>query len=236
MLTQWLTHFSLDRATPLANDNPLKPVIGVSACLLGRPVRYNGETKSFPELTERLLQHVQMQEFCPEVGIGLPVPRPPIQAVAYDDGIRIVGVEQPEDDFTVALTGYANSVANTYTNTNTLHGFVLKARSPSCAVDSAPLMDKRGEQIGVTSGQFSHTLQQRFPCMPICDESALPNNEAIDAFLLCVYLYQHWHTALSLVQTYQWRDALFQLSAAKMDNSTRHYLMHYIERLTAHSQ
>lgn len=230
MLTQWLTHFSLDRSATQGDPNHPKPTIGVSACLLGRPVRYNGETKSATELTELLLQHIQIQEFCPEVGIGLPVPRPPIQAVSYDDGIRIVGVAQPEDDFTAALTDYAHTIPGT------LHGFVLKARSPSCAVRSAPLTDKRGEQIDLVSGQFSHTLQQRFPCMPICDESTLPNNPAIHAFLLCVYLYQHWHTAPNLVQVYQWRDALIPLGAEHMNNSTRRYLMHYIEHLAAHSQ
>lgn len=229
MLTPWLTHFSLDRATAQARPDHLKPVIGVSACLLGRPVRYNGESKSFPELTERLLQYIQMQEFCPEVGIGLPVPRPPIQAVAHDDGIRIVGVEQPKNDFTAALTAYADSVPGT------LHGFVLKARSPSCAVDSAPLMNKRGEQIGLTSGQFSYALQQRFPCAPICDESALSSKKEIYTFLLCAYLYQHWHNSPSLVQTYQWRDALLQLNAEQIDDSTRDHLMCYIERLAAHS-
>lgn len=230
MLTQWLTHFSLHRTATSGEPDHPKPEIGVSACLLGRPVRYNGETKSAPVLTELLLQHIQMQEFCPEVGIGLPVPRPPIQAVSYDDGIRIVGVEQPENDFTAALTHYAHTVPRT------LHGFVLKARSPSCAVRSAPLLNTRGEQIDLVSGQFSHTLQQRFPCMPICDESTLSDSQAVHAFLLCVYFYQHWHTAQSLVQVYLWRDALMRLGAEHMDTGTRTSLMHYIECLAAHSQ
>lgn len=230
MLSQWLIHFPKDGAVAKESVDCVKPTIGISACLLGRPVRYDGETKSSPELTALLQQHIKTQEFCPEVGIGLPVPRPPIHAVAHDTEIRIVGVHQPENDFTDALTDYAKRIPKN------LHGFLLKARSPSCAVGSAPLVDRRGEKIDLISGQFSHSLQRRFPCMPICDESALFNNRATHAFLLCVYLYQRWHTAPKLLTVYQWRDALTRLGEKHMDRQTSTYLSHFIERLAAHSQ
>lgn len=245
MMSPWLAPFSFVHDT---HDNPL-PIIGVSACLLGRPVRYNGERKHAPDITDMLAQHVQFDERCPEVGIGLPVPRPPIQAVessSMESGatrnIRIVGIEQPENDFTDALTQYAQHMPST------LHGFVLKARSPSCGVNTTPLVNQHGKPVRLISGQFAHTLHTRFPCMPICDESTLTNNEAIFAFVLRVYFYRHWqhNPTRRSSDIQQWQatlssgDALPECKApantTPAKKTTRTALMHYLERLAAYSQ
>ena len=217
-LDKWLTHFAL----PTGAD---KPCIGVSACLLGRPVRYDGEDKRDPLISERLSQHVELREFCPEVGIGMSVPRPPIQVVQVGERLRIQAVEPPHTDVTDALHQYGQRIADD------LDGFVLKARSPSCGVDSTPVMDTRGDQVGLDSGEFARTLQQRFPCAPLVDESALPDDAALTALLLMLHLYRHWRSAPSLTQVYDWHE-----QTPSLPDALALPIRQYLERLAAHSQ
>lgn len=217
MLTQldpWLARLSLDRQD--------RPLIGVSACLLGHPVRYDGDHKHEPLVTDTLAHYVQLRHFCPEVGIGMSVPRPPIQVVQLAQDTRVRGVAAPHDDVTEALHEYAMQVPET------LDGFVLKARSPSCGVGTTPVMNALDEQIATGYGEFARTLQQRFPCAPLVDESTLVGDMDILELLLQLYLYRAWRETMSLAQVYRWRE---QLGA---DTPTPTFT-HYLERLAAHS-
>lgn len=161
-----------------------KPVVGTSACLLGRAVRYNGETKYHAATAEALEQWVALREFCPEVGIGLPVPRPPIQVVRVQGEQRVRGIEHPDRDFTAALHDYADTLPDA------LDGFVLKARSPSCGLDSTPLMDEEDREIAVTSGVFAARLRVHRPGLPLCDEETLETEAGRETFLLRAWLYR----------------------------------------------
>lgn len=162
-----------------------KPRVGVSACLLGRPVRYNGERKYNAWISDELPALFQLVETCPEVGIGLPVPRPPIQVVRVVGSHRVRGVHAPEQDFTDALSGYADGIATG------LDGFIVKARSPSCGFGTAPLHDPRGNEIGTSDGAFTARLRERFASLPMCDEEALASEAGRLAFVLAVFRYRH---------------------------------------------
>ena len=70
-----------------------KPVVGVSACLLGQKVRYDGDHKHNAILVHQLGPLLRFRDTCPEVAIGLPVPRPPIQVVQVDAILRALGVD-----------------------------------------------------------------------------------------------------------------------------------------------
>ena len=210
-----------------------KPVVGVSACLLGRPVRYNGEHKHEPMVTDHLAAQLTLTEFCPEVGIGMSVPRPPIQVMHIDNALRVVGVDAPHSDVTDALRHYAQGTADD------LDGFILKARSPSCGVGTTPILDKRGDETGKTSGAFAHALQQRFPCAPMADESALQSNAQVSQFLLHIYVYRQWRQSRSLTQVYDWRDTLLTLlNESGLSNilHSKAALTAFLERLAAHSE
>lgn len=195
----------LDRCA-LTDDRP--PLVGVSACLLGRPVRYNGEHRQEALVADLLSQRVRLREFCPEVGIGLPVPRPPIQVVETISGRRVRGVADPSHDYTDALGAYADAVPDE------LDGFVLKARSPSCGLGNTPLMDEQDRQIGLTSGEFARTLTSRFPLMPILDESALRDARAVDAFALRAWLYRSWRMAPAAGRVREWLGVLSETPLA----------------------
>lgn len=163
-----------------------RPRVGVSACLLGRAVRYNGETKYHAPTAEDLQAWVELREFCPEVGIGLPVPRPPIQVVQLADGRHVRGVAEPEQDFTGQLAAFADRLPAD------LDGFILKARSPSCGLGSTPLFDHQDREIGTTSGGFAARLASRRPLLPLCDEAELEDENDRLAFILRTWLYRLW--------------------------------------------
>lgn len=178
------------------------PRVGVSACLLGRPVRYDGEHKYDALVGGPLAKLLQLVEACPEVGIGLPVPRPPIQVVRLASAERVRGVQAPEQDFTDALSGYAERIDRD------LDGFILKSRSPSCGLGSTPLHDAQDERIGTTSGAFAARLRQRLALLPMCNDEDLSTSDGAAAFVLEVFCYRHWKERGDLAGLRQGADAL----------------------------
>ncbi|MCG8391825.1 MAG: DUF523 domain-containing protein [Pseudomonadales bacterium] len=164
-----------------------KPVIGVSACLTGQKVRYDGDHKYNAILMHQLAPLLRFREICPEVAIGLSVPRPPIQVVQDNQGFRVRGVDTPEDDYTDALEQVASGLQDP------LSGFVLKARSPSCGHLSTPVFNPTGQQIGMASGAFARKLHDLFPRIPLANDSDLEKEAFLKSFVLHVYCYHQWH-------------------------------------------
>ncbi|MEE8482012.1 MAG: DUF523 domain-containing protein, partial [Acidiferrobacterales bacterium] len=103
--------------------------VAISACLLGEPVRYDGSDKLQSQLVNRLRQYFELMPLCPEVVIGMGVPRPPIQLVFDGTGIRARSVEGTLHDVTDLLANLGREIAISRVE---LCGYVLKARSPSC--------------------------------------------------------------------------------------------------------
>lgn len=157
--------------------------VGVSSCLLGNPVRYDGEDKASPGVLA-LAAEVVFLPFCPEVAIGLGVPRPPIQLVRRGDEVFALGVDDPLVDVTDALRGYAEQLAESYGAE--LHGYVFKARSPSCGLGTTPLFDSDSEQLGVIDGLFAGVLRVAWPGLPMVDEVALETAAGRNDFLAAV--------------------------------------------------
>ena len=145
---------------------PIK--IGVSACLLGEPVRYDGADKRNSIVTDRLCKQFECVPICPEIAIGLGAPRPPVQLVKTDTGIRALGRDDPNIDITDRLVEYS-----TQGNLNHLSGFVLKSRSPSCGVGSTPLFDINHQQIGLFNGLFAEALLRNDVTIPVIEDSEL---------------------------------------------------------------
>lgn len=175
------------RADPLAA--PLRargflPLLGVSGCLLGEPVRYDGGHRRADAVADLLPRFFRLRSFCPEVAIGLGVPRPSIQRVRLANGAEIVrGVDNRTPDVTVALTAHAEAVLAG----EPLHGYVFKARSPSCAPGNTPLFDEQDAQIGVGWGRYAEVLHAAWPDMPMRDEETLLTD--LPGFVLACYRY-----------------------------------------------
>ena len=136
-----------------------RPKIGVSGCLLGELVRYDGRTK-YTEWVGALAAEFELVSFCPEVAIGLGVPRPAIELVTINGGVHVLGVADPTVDVTASLANQAQG-----TRWGSLDGYVFKARSPSCGVHTVPI---RGGGLG--RGGFASALMARYPDLPVIED------------------------------------------------------------------
>jgi uncharacterized protein YbbK (DUF523 family) len=184
--------------------NHVKPKIGISRCLLGDQVRYDGTHKRDDSLIEALGQHVEWVPVCPEVEVGMGTPREPIQLVASVDGVpsanarvRLVGVESGRD-WTEQMHSWARQRVAALRALN-LSGFVLKARSPSCGIEgvrvvhgpaeAGPSDDVRRGHLQAADetfngrGLFAQALVEAMPDLPVEDEARLSDPHVRDQFL-----------------------------------------------------
>ncbi|WP_455220586.1 DUF523 domain-containing protein [Kaarinaea lacus] len=153
--------------------------IGVSSCLLGHKVRYDGQDKKHSYVL-KLCERFTCVAICPEFAIDLGVPRPPIHLVQLTSGIHARGIANPRQDVTDALTEYANKVHASFPQ---LYGYVFKARSPSCGVNSTPFFDAMGkQQLGTTNGIYSERFQQLVSQLPIIEETQLNSEDDLQKF------------------------------------------------------
>jgi uncharacterized protein YbbK (DUF523 family) len=157
-----------------------RPLVAVSACLLGQRVRYDGKEKRNETILGSLAEQFDYLPFCPEVGIGLPVPRPPLQLVQQDNGIRILGVDDRSVDVTEPLRDYGRKMALSFAD---VAGVIFKCRSPSCGLGSVPLHDTAGAEIGMTTGAFAREIVTAMPNLPLVEEENLIDPKCYNDFL-----------------------------------------------------
>ena len=173
----------------MSNHQPKKIQIAVSSCLLGHKVRYDGQHREHKNVLA-LCEQFHCMAICPEYAIGLGIPRAPINIIQIDSEKRVRGIENPNHDVTDALQEYADSIYESIPN---LCGYVFKARSPSCGVNSTPFFSDSGNEIGITSGIFSSRIQQRLRNLPIVEETQLASTEDIQRFIDAVVTYAREH-------------------------------------------
>jgi uncharacterized protein YbbK (DUF523 family) len=169
-----------------------RPRVGVSRCLLGDRVRYDGGHKHEPSLIETLAAHVEWVPVCPELEVGMGVPREPIQLVTAGDGsrVRLVGVDSGAD-WTDRMQAWASEKLAALEALG-LSGFVLKSRSPSCGPQGVPV--GHGEP---SPGMFAQALMAAMPDLPVEDEERLRDPEARASFMARVTAHRR-HVDLSL--------------------------------------
>lgn len=154
--------------------------IGISACLLGRRVRYDGGHKLDRALRAALRAHADLVPVCPESGCGLGIPREPMRLAGDAAAPRLVTVETGRD-VTARLRGWIPKQLRALAKARAA-GFVLKSRSPSCAVRDAKLFAP-GKRPRRTAGLFARALRERFPAMPIEDSDRLQDPVRLARFL-----------------------------------------------------
>jgi uncharacterized protein YbbK (DUF523 family) len=152
----------------------------VSRCILGERVRYDGEIKHYPELNQWLEQHCHTLAVCPEVEMGLSVPRPPLHLVQTASGIQMRGRDDPELDVSAAMQQFCQQRPP---QLGAIHGYIFKSRSPSCGIADIPLFNQQGEVIDHGRGLFVSAMLQHYPALPISDEQQLDNHAAFMDFL-----------------------------------------------------
>jgi uncharacterized protein YbbK (DUF523 family) len=162
-----------------------RPRVGISRCLLGDQVRYDGGHKHEPSLVADLRAHVELIPVCPEVEAGMGVPREPIQLVASagESRRRLAGVESGAD-WTDRMQAWAAERIAALEALG-LSGFILKSRSPSCGPRDVPV--QHGEP---SAGMFARALMIAMPDLPVEDEERLRDLRARAHFLARVAAFQ----------------------------------------------
>lgn len=173
-----------------AADTPSTPIrIGVSACLLGQQVRYDGGHKHNEYLTRTLGPFFEFVPFCPEVAIGLGVPRAPIQLVRVGEQVRARGVRERERDVTDALVDYGRAVA---AQLDAVSGYLFKKGSPSCGMERVKIYGENGHPQGSGPGVFAATIMSALPLLPVEEEGRLMDPRLRENFLERVFIFHRW--------------------------------------------
>jgi len=163
--------------------------IGISACLIGENVRFDGSSKSSGFCINELGMHVTYKPFCPEVAVGLPIPRPTIRQIKQND---VINVSRPDGtgDVTDALKAYGKKVASM---TNELSGYIFCAKSPSCGMERVKVYGPQGNALTSDGiGVFAKEIMEANPLLP-CEENGRLNDPLIrENFVARVYAYKHW--------------------------------------------
>ena len=166
--------------------------IGISSCLLGEKVRFDNGHKKNAYITGVLQNYFDFIPFCPEVEIGLGIPRDTIKLVIEDGITRCVGSKDAELDVTDKLTNIAESQKPVHEH---LCGYILKRDSPSCGMARVKLY-KNGMPTRVGTGIFAERLMKNFPSLPIEEEGRLEDMQLRENFIQRVYVYARWKVLL----------------------------------------
>lgn len=155
--------------------------MGISACLLGEPVRYDGGHKAEPVAIEALAKRFVWVPLCPEVELGLGVPREPIRVEEEGRRLRLRAVETRRD-LTDAMAAWSRSKVRELA-THDLCGLVLKSLSPSCGLGSTPVHRTDGHVLRAGDGFFAAVARRAWPELPVLDEEGLRDARRREAFL-----------------------------------------------------
>jgi len=155
--------------------------IGISQCLLGERVRHDGGHKRDGFLIETLGRDVEWVPVCPEVEVGMGVPREKIRLVGDPRSPRLVTLTSGIDH-TEAMERFSHRRIRELEALD-LSGYVFKASSPSCGIREVPLLNAQGEDTSDGVGLFARAFIEHFPDMPVEDESRLHDPQAIENFL-----------------------------------------------------
>jgi uncharacterized protein YbgA (DUF1722 family)/uncharacterized protein YbbK (DUF523 family) len=174
-----------------------KPRIGVSSCLLGTKVRYDGQHKRDAFLADVLSPFVEWVPVCPELELGLGVPREPIRLVGLPSAPRLVA-ERTGKDHTDPMRVFAEGRVAQLEELD-LSGFVLKKASPSCGMERVPVHSlRRGAPRRLGRGAFAAVLMERMPLLPVEEEGRLHDPTLRESFVERIFAYARWKETRSV--------------------------------------
>jgi uncharacterized protein YbgA (DUF1722 family)/uncharacterized protein YbbK (DUF523 family) len=164
--------------------------LGISSCLLGNPVRYDGGHKLDHFLTDTLGRYVDWVPVCPEVESGLPVPREAMHLVGDPAAPRLVTVRSGIDH-TRRMNRWAGKRLVGLAREE-LCGFVFKSRSPSSGMQGVKIYSGSGMPGRTGAGIFARAFMDRFPLLPVEDDGRLHDPALRENFIERVFVYRRW--------------------------------------------
>jgi len=193
--------------------------IGISACLLGHNVRYNGGHTRDHFLTDTLGRFVTWVPVCPEVECGMPVPREAIRLVGDPENPGLMTIKTKKD-MTGQMKNWAASRIDELEKED-LCGFIFKKNSPSCGMASVKVYTEQGMPSKRGVGIWARMFMDRFPILPVIDEGRLHDPALRENFIEHIFVFKRWRDLTDAGKT---RGGL-------VDFHTRHKLL-----IMAHSQ
>lgn len=167
-----------------------RPKLGVSACLLGKAVRFDGGHKKNKFILDSLAEHMDFVSVCPEVEAGFGLPRPTMQLRQRGEEVRMVFSKHPQTDVTEQMLDYSQQRVSELSD---LDGFIFKKDSPSCGAFRVPLViHKDGFKNREGIGLFAQAFMQENPLIPVEDEGRLNDTALCENFFERVYAYSRW--------------------------------------------
>ncbi len=167
--------------------------VGVSACLLGESVRFNAGHKRDRFVSDRLAQYFELVPVCPEVGIGLGIPREPIRLVGDPQQPRAVGTRHEAVDVTSPLTDYAHRM---HRELGDISGYIFKSKSPSCGMERVKVYGRDGSLRGSGRGIYAAEIMRANPLLPVEEEGRLNDPILRENFIERLYAYRRWQELL----------------------------------------
>jgi uncharacterized protein YbgA (DUF1722 family)/uncharacterized protein YbbK (DUF523 family) len=164
--------------------------LGVSTCLLGESVRYDGGHKLDRFLVNTLGHYVEWVPVCPEVEIGLPTPRETLRQVGDPVAPRLVAPKSGQDH-TARMQVWARDRLEQLAEVK-LHGFIFKKDSPSSGLFRVRVYDERGMPRRIGTGIFPREVMKRFPLLPLEEEGRLHDMHLRENFIDRVFAYYRW--------------------------------------------
>ena len=176
--------------TSLTTHSALPIRIGISRCLLGEPVRYDGGHKRDRFVSEVLSRHVEWVPICPEVEAGFGTPREAMRLEGNASKPRLITITTNRN-MTRPLIAFAGRKLKTLEDVY-LSGYIFKKDSPSCGIERVNLFNDYGRPSRAAVGLFARAFKEQYPLVPIEDEGRLSDPTLRDNFIERVFCYHRW--------------------------------------------
>ncbi|KTD06927.1 YbgA family protein [Legionella jamestowniensis] len=167
--------------------------IGVSSCLLGQKVRFDGGHKRDDYICDLLGKYVEFLPICPEIAIGMGIPRPAVHLEGNPENPRMVEIKNPDKDYTVRMQHYANDTMGLLQN---ISGYILKSKSPSCGWRRVKVYQEKGQPLSGT-GLYAKVLEKHYPNLPIEEEGRLSDPRLRENFIERLFIYKDWQNMVA---------------------------------------
>jgi uncharacterized protein YbgA (DUF1722 family)/uncharacterized protein YbbK (DUF523 family) len=186
---------------------PHKPKLGVSACLMGVEVRYNGGHKQSQLCTGQLSEYFDFVPACPEVAVGMGIPREAIRLVGDPESPQAIGSVHPELNVTQALADYGTHMAM---QMDDLCGYIFMQKSPSCGLERVKVYQDNGLPAANGRGIYAQAFCASQPDLPVEEDGRLNDPVLRENFITRVFAYADWQ---ALLKTGLTRSALTNFHA-----------------------
>jgi len=166
--------------------------IGVSTCLMGEPVRYDGGHAHDRYVTDTLRRYVEFVPVCPETEAGLGVPREPMRLVGRPESPRLITVKTKRDMTDILVTWARKRVREL--ETEDLCGFIFKSRSPSSGMERVKVYSESGMPVKTGVGLFARAFMEHFPLIPVEEEGRLHDPRLRENFIERIFTLRRWRS------------------------------------------